>query len=230
MQIDHATPLILQHKAPTFSGVEVGRAMLVLGNFVFRAKLLGATFNGWTITITLVSGNIYILDFRSTLGSIENTYRITANTTAEFVSKIPKELPFVGSYTAAPISTGAASFFGGVEPVLTKLQKYTYPSAIDGGLFLFDNYNNTMIVTQIECTFVVAVLTEVYVYIISLDEGLSPISDEQSIFYCTKLDATHQSSVITDCKIQVMPYRAIKIVAPLAGSIRVQARREGLIS
>lgn len=235
--IDLFTSFIFQHKANTFTGVEYGRSNAPLGNITFKAKKLGSKYNNYSITVAALGANSYMLFIKDPSGN--NVFvpkRVSGVTNAtEFASKINSTefrdfLCFVYVNVAGPIPVGSTVLVGGVDYINFKNIRFTYSAISDGGLFIFDNSVENLVVTQIEGAFdTVPTLTEVYVNLVSLDESLSVIPDEQSIFYCTKLDATHKSFVLTDCKIQVAPFRAIKVTFPYSGSIRLTARRESTV-
>lgn len=224
---DDSTSFIYQQAATVFTGVEKGRASGTIGNIVFRAKKLGANYNGIKITIAQLANDAFII----AIG--EEQFRLTGVTDAGvFASKFNSSEYFRSNFwvhnnDTNPVATGFVVTSGGINLDNFRNLRYSYSSLSDGGLFIPDNFKHNLVLTQLEGTFSgIVSQIELNCYVISLTNGLEPIVAESSIFYCTKLDSTHTSFVVTDCKIQLAPFRAIKVVFSLPGNLRLTFRRE----
>jgi hypothetical protein len=75
---------------------------------------------------------------------------------------------------------------------------------------------------QIEGLFVLKDPTPVEVHIVTLSDGFEPIPDEYGIMYCTTLTVAEPSFVITDARLQVLPFRAVRVQCAAPGTVRVQ--------
>lgn len=252
LDLDASSSIILQHtvtSAGTFTGVELGRASYSAGagasQVIFRAKKLGADFNGYKVRLidpgvnnaaevvrfdpaipnpaelTSYTPDANRLDvvLASSGGSITSTAASVAAAVQAY-SRSPVTAAY-GSTGTGTVSAVANVLAGGVDPTVVRGTQFKLSSTVSGGLFFFGQSGNIRI-RQFEAALNASVAWTLDV--VNLDEGYNEISAET-----VRIVHGTGSSVFLTCNdldVILGPLRALKFQAATYGVARAVAHKD----
>lgn len=234
-----ATTMVQQASTALFDGLtEVGRAALSHGigaaRVTVRAKKLGAPGNDLSLAIVDAGRPVS----RTLVREVGNTVAVVPRRDASAILATSDEVAAAinaarlkvvahgaGSGVVTPLAESALA--GGIDPhVIAGCQyKFEQYAGLEAGLFYFDQ-QYAQNVTQIEGTFSITSETTLTVQLVNLSEGLEPLPAEAASIYRATLSPSVSSFVITDARILLLPYRAVRVLCAAPGNVRVHARRE----
>jgi hypothetical protein len=252
VDLDPSTSIILQHtvtSAGTFAGAEIGRAVYAAGagasQVIFRAKKLGADFNGYKVRL-IDPGRDNAAEAVSYDPAIPNPAELTsyspdanrldvilASSGGSITSTAATVAAAVQAYARSPItaaygSTGAGTvsavsnvLAGGADPTVVRNTHHKFSSTSSGGLFFFGQGGNIRI-RQFEATLNTS--TAWTLDVVNLDEGLNEIAAET-----VRVASGTGTSVFlnqSNCDIILAPLRAIKFLANTYGVARAIAHKD----
>jgi hypothetical protein len=226
VQLDTSAPVLFQHRSDTgFNSVEIGRASLLLNGVRYRAKYLGTDGNALVVNVRV---NPMLQTIAGGADRTGITVGVPTGTTnlglASAVNRFAGSLIVAYAVTPSVVAlSGSGQLAGGLDPSTVGSNRYCFdaPTGTQGGL-LYHFLNRNQYITQVEGSFTIASPTPVQVQVVSLSEGFEPIPDEYGQLYCTTLTVAEPSFVITDARLQLLPYRALRVICAAPGTVRAQ--------
>ncbi len=225
----------------TFTGVSMGYAKLTVTQsghvIVFRARHMGTAGNSLQVVFTdpgadlpackavfVQATGVLTVNLKKVSGSITATMAEIASAVNALKCEIVAGVTTNG--TAAALT--ATSLAGGIEPtqVSGSFFKMAPPANQAGGLFYFEN-DVPVCVTGVYARFNSATNPfTATVSIVNVDPALNIITGEDIVVMQQVLTAAPFHIALTDARIVLMPWQAIKIAGASDGVARCTARME----
>lgn len=230
IQLDTSASIILMHEASTaFTGVQIGRSAGTLGGMVLLGRLNGTYVDGYVLHTT-VAGDVVLMDPTGKTLFQGKPPALTLTSLAAYINATKGLREFLCAHvvTPGPMVATSATMAGGIEPVVEAEGSRYRMAGNNGGLLYFDQ-PRAVCVTQVEGNFPTAAAEAIVVELVNLDDGLVPISGESSTMLSTTLPTT-KDFCITDARLVLHKFRAIRVTCPLPGKVWATVGQEVLAS